>query len=145
MRRPNIEQAAAQGAGLVVLPELFSCGYVPNRAVWDAAEPPQGRTGQWLAATTQRLRICLGAGSAETDGSDLVAAARLEPSRKHYQQQPSFGGWLQPGPWLGRDVIIPFDIAAGRLSYATSRERKRKAQASATRTAGSPSSQPTAA
>jgi N-carbamoylputrescine amidase len=301
---PYIEQAAGQGAGLVVLPELFSCGYVPNRAVWDAAEPPQGRTAQWLAATARRLRIYLGAGSAEADGSDffnafilasptgeiagrayktnaeatifrrgrhehlidtpigrigigicadnqfaahlqamhdlqadlvlmphawptpakaaglvsqddvaaqhrrmtelpalyaralgvpvvfvnqvgpllpiggilgrlmnpkiwrlrgqsriidsdgsvlgalddqegvLVAAARLEPGRKHYQQQPSFGGWLQPGPWLGRNVIIPFDIATGRLSYAMSRERKRKAQASAAGTAGPTSSQP---
>jgi predicted amidohydrolase len=31
-----IEQAAGQGATVVVLPELFSCGYVPNREIWAA-------------------------------------------------------------------------------------------------------------
>jgi N-carbamoylputrescine amidase len=68
---PYIEQAAAQGAQLVVLAELFSCGYLPNRAVWDAAESPHGPTARWLAATARRLGIYLGAGSAETDGSDF--------------------------------------------------------------------------
>jgi len=41
-----IEQAAAQGAGLVVLPELFSCGYVANRAIWDMAEAREGGTAR---------------------------------------------------------------------------------------------------
>jgi N-carbamoylputrescine amidase len=68
---PYVEQAAAQGAQLVVLPELFSCGYLPNRTVWDAAEPPNGSTARWLAATARRLGIYLGAGSAEADGSDF--------------------------------------------------------------------------
>ncbi len=68
---PYIEQAAAHGAELVVLPELFSCGYLPNRMVWDAAEPRHGPTAQWLAATARRLGIYLGAGSAEADGSDF--------------------------------------------------------------------------
>ena len=48
--------------------------------------------------------------------------------------QPSFGGWLQPGPWARRHIIIPLDIAAGRLSYTISRQRRRKAQAAAERT-----------
>ena len=39
-----VDQAAAQGASIVVLPELFSCGYVPNRAVWEAAEARRGQT-----------------------------------------------------------------------------------------------------
>jgi predicted amidohydrolase len=42
---------------MVILPELFSCGYVPNREVWDAAEPMGGRTDRWLAETVRRLGI----------------------------------------------------------------------------------------
>ena len=45
-----VEQAAARGATVVVLPELFSCGYVPNRGVRDAAEARGGRADRWLAA-----------------------------------------------------------------------------------------------
>ena len=288
-----VEQAAAQGATIVVLPELFSCGYVPNRGVWEAAEARGGRTDRWLAATARRLGICLGTGAAESNGTDffnaftlatpdgqiagrayktnaeasifrrgraahlidipagrigvgicadnqfaatlrimheqradlilmphawptparaaglvsqadvaaqqrrmtelpvlyaralgvpvifvnqvgpllpigsilghlmdpriwllrgqsrivdcdgsvlgqlaeeegvLTAEVVMGPARKHYHAQPSFGGWLQPGSWAARHLIIPLDIAAGRLSYTISRERRRKARAAA--------------
>jgi N-carbamoylputrescine amidase len=68
---PLIEKAADQGAELVVLPELFTCGYVPNRAIWDVAEEADGPTVRWLVTTARRLGIHLGAGSVERDGSDF--------------------------------------------------------------------------
>ncbi|HUA48661.1 MAG TPA: carbon-nitrogen hydrolase family protein [Solirubrobacteraceae bacterium] len=69
---PLIEKAAAHGAEVVVLPELFSSGYIPNPAIWDMAEErEQGPMRQWLAATARRLGIYLGAGSVERDGSDF--------------------------------------------------------------------------
>jgi len=49
-----VEQAAGQGATMVVLPELLSCGYVPNRGVWDAAEAQDGRR---LAFVIMDMRI----------------------------------------------------------------------------------------
>lgn len=64
-----MEQVAGQGATVVVLPELFSCGYVPNREVWDLADAWGGRTDRWLAATARRLGTYLGAG--ETNGTDF--------------------------------------------------------------------------
>jgi N-carbamoylputrescine amidase len=295
---PMVEQAAAQGARLVVLPELFSCGYVPNRAVWDYAEPGDGPTSRWLAATAGRLGIYLGAGGAETDGTDffsvfilagpdgqvvgrayktnaeasvfrrgrgehlivtpagrigigicadnqfavqlrlmaeqradlilmphawptpvraagpvsqadvaahqrrmvelpvlyarslgvpvvfvnqvgpllpiggilgrlmdpqiwrlrgqsrivgpagsvlgqlgddegvLTAQAVMESPRRRYDAPPSFSGWLQPGAWPARHLIIPVDIAVGRLSYAASRERRRLARLATVRVSG---------
>jgi len=288
---PLVEQAAQQGATLVVLPELFSCGYLPNRAVWQAAEPRDGRTAGWLTATARRLGIYLGAGSVETDGADflnafllaapdgriagrayktnaeanvfrrgradhmiltpagrigvgicadnqfsaqlwlmheqraelilmphawptpvraaglvsekdvagqqsrmvglpvqyasalgvpvlfvnqvgpllpiggilgrmmdpaiwrlrgqsrivdsdgsvlgqlddqegvLAADVVMDPARRHFDPQPSYGGWLQPGAWGARHLFIPADIASGRLRYALSRKRRRVARA----------------
>ena len=73
------EQAAGQGARLVVLPELFSCGYLPSRAVWDAAEARGGPTERWLAATAGRPGIYLGAGTAQADGQRLLQ--RVHPGR----------------------------------------------------------------
>lgn len=71
---PFVEEAAAQGASLVALPELFSCGYVPNRSVWDSSEPANGRTAEWLTTTARRLGIYLGCGTVETDGIDFFNA-----------------------------------------------------------------------
>lgn len=286
-----VEQAAAAGASVVVLPELFSSGCLTSRAIWDAAEASDGPTARWLAATAARLGIYLGAGTAQSDGADfydvfmlagpdgeiagrgyktnaaasifrrgrsvhvidtaigrigvgicadnqysaqlrlmhelradlilmpcawptpitaaglvsaadvatlrrritelpvlyaralgvpvvlvnqvgplppiagmlgrlmdpqawrlrgqsrivdsdgslagaladdervLVAEVVMDRDRKHRDELPDFGGWLQPGPLLERRAIIPVDIVAGRLSYALSRTRVRKAEA----------------
>jgi predicted amidohydrolase len=40
---PFIQHAAAAGASMVVLPELFAPGYIPNKAIWDLAEPLANR------------------------------------------------------------------------------------------------------
>jgi N-carbamoylputrescine amidase len=68
---PLIEEAARNGAELVVLPELFACGYVPNQTVWDYAEPKNGPTVTWLSETAGRLGIYLGAGLVEVEGRDF--------------------------------------------------------------------------
>ncbi len=54
---PFIEQAIQAGAQLVVLPELFSTGYVPNETIWNAAEPKDGPTLSWLKQTSKRFGI----------------------------------------------------------------------------------------
>ena len=68
------------------------------------------------------------------DEGVLTAEAVMDPGRKYYEAQPSFGGWLQPGSWAARHLIIPLDIAGGRLSCTISRDRRRKARAAAGRT-----------
>lgn len=69
---PLIEKAAQAEAQLVVLPELFPSGYIPNEALWDVAEPPNGPTITWLKQTSKRLGIYLGAGLVESDGRDFL-------------------------------------------------------------------------
>ena len=68
---PYIEKAAHDGAQLVVLPELFPSGYIPNETIWEAAEPQNGPTVTWLKRVAKRLGIYLGAGLLETDGRDF--------------------------------------------------------------------------
>lgn len=60
-----IEQAAKEGAKLIVLPELFACGYIPNPSLWQYGETGESKTIRWLKYNSQRLKIFLGAGLVE--------------------------------------------------------------------------------
>ena len=75
-----IEQAAAGGASLIVLPELCNTGYVfDSRAeAFALAEAiPEGQTCQAWCALARRLGLTLVAGIAERDGPALYNAAVL--------------------------------------------------------------------
>lgn len=65
------EQGAAQGATLVLFPELMATGSYLSFNTWDSAEPSNGKTVQWLKSTSRRLHIYLGAGFFEADGDDF--------------------------------------------------------------------------
>lgn len=66
-----VQKAAQDGAVLILLPELMPSGYALTQAVWDAAEPAQGATHQWLADLSQRLGVWLGTSFIEADGPDF--------------------------------------------------------------------------
>jgi N-carbamoylputrescine amidase len=65
------ETAAAQGAKLVLYPEMMPNGSYLAFDSWDTAEPSNGKTVRWLKATSGRLHIYLGAGFFEADGEDF--------------------------------------------------------------------------
>jgi N-carbamoylputrescine amidase len=64
---PMVEQAAREGAKLVLLPEFMPTGYIFTTAIWDGAEPGNGQTVQWLKANSKRLGIWLGTSFLEAD------------------------------------------------------------------------------
>ena len=67
---PFVEDAAASGAQLVLLPELYSSGFVFERRLWDAAERLEdGATRTWLCALAARLRLHLGTSVLEARGA----------------------------------------------------------------------------
>ena len=66
-----IEQAARQGAKLVLLPELVPGGYTINESIWDTAEPFDGPSTQWMRALSKRLDIYLGTTFLEADREDF--------------------------------------------------------------------------
>jgi N-carbamoylputrescine amidase len=66
-----VRQAAGHGAELVLLPELMPSGYILSPELWDAAEPSDGPTAQWLRQTAWELGIWLGTTFLEADGADF--------------------------------------------------------------------------
>jgi len=65
---PLVEQAAREGARLILLPEFMPTGYIFTTAIWDGAEPTNGLTVQWLKANSKRLGVWLGTSFLEADG-----------------------------------------------------------------------------
>jgi predicted amidohydrolase len=76
-----VDKAAAQGAQLVVLPELFSTGYEYTDRNFGLAEPLDGRTGTWIVETARRLGVHLvGTFPARVEGQDYITALLAAPS-----------------------------------------------------------------
>lgn len=76
-----VEQAASQGAEIVVLPELAPGGYMLTEAIWDTAEPFNGITVAWLKTTAHRLGIHLGTSFLEAEGRDFYNSFALATPR----------------------------------------------------------------
>jgi N-carbamoylputrescine amidase len=66
-----VEQAAAQGAQLIALPELAASGYSLSDAIWEAGETRDGLTIRWLKQTSARLGVYLGIGFLEVEGEEF--------------------------------------------------------------------------
>jgi N-carbamoylputrescine amidase len=67
----HIEEAARQGAKLVLLPELMSGGYTLTDKIWDTAEPFDGPTTRWLRDLCRKLKLYVGTTFLEADGEDF--------------------------------------------------------------------------
>lgn len=66
-----VEQAARQGAKLVLLPELMPGGYRLTEEIQHTARPFDGAVTEWLAGLARRLDIHLGTTFLEQDGADF--------------------------------------------------------------------------
>lgn len=65
------EQAAQQGAELVLLPELFAIGFELNAHAWSSAEPQGGPTELWLVETARAHGFYIGGSYLERRGGDF--------------------------------------------------------------------------
>lgn len=59
----------------------------------------------------------------------IVADATLDPARKHAAAIPDYGGWIHPGAFPMRKIVMPIEIWWGKQSYRLSSERKMRALA----------------
>lgn len=65
------DEAARQGAQLVLLPELFSTGFQLDAPAWQHAEPQGGPSERWLAETARRHGLHIGGSYLEARGEDF--------------------------------------------------------------------------
>ncbi|MFW5696287.1 MAG: carbon-nitrogen hydrolase family protein [Phototrophicaceae bacterium] len=72
-----VMQAAANGAQLVALPQLFSLGYGYADAIYTLAEPMDGPTVGWLRDAAARYRVHLGGTLLIREGDHLYNRALL--------------------------------------------------------------------
>lgn len=54
-----VEQAAQQGAELVLLPEMMPGGYTLSEEIWETAESFDGPSTRWMRALSQRFKLYL--------------------------------------------------------------------------------------
>lgn len=66
-----ISRAVAEGASMVLLPELTPGGYELTEAIWDSAETISGPSVAWLKATAAHHGIHLGMSFLEADAQDF--------------------------------------------------------------------------
>lgn len=66
-----VHVAARQGAKIVLTPELMPCGYTLTEAIWEYAEPFNGRTVAWLRELAKQLHIFLGTSFLEAQDEDF--------------------------------------------------------------------------
>ncbi len=80
-----VEQATAQGARLIVLPELFGTGYEYTDRNFDLPEPLDGLTGTWIVETARRLGVHLvGSFPAEIEGTAYIVAMLAAPDGRQW-------------------------------------------------------------
>ncbi len=109
-----VENAAAQGASLIVCPEFLATGYVYDESIWDSGEPAGGRTEQWLADIASRLGVVVGAGWMQAEGDEFYNVFSLFDregrllGRVRKASLPIFEGWyFAPCP---RDKVVPTEF-----------------------------------
>ena len=112
-----VEEAARDGAELILLPEFLATGYAWTTDIWNAAEPAVGPTVEWLSRTSSRFQVWLGASFLEAEGDDfyntfvLTAPDGSEAGRVRKQSPALWEAFFFRGQ-AGPHVI---DTALGRI------------------------------
>lgn len=88
-----IETAAARGARLVVLPELFNVGYFIGRELFDLWETEDGQTVSWMRAQARQHQALVAGTIAERRGRCLYNTMFIaEPDgtlHRHMKRTPT--------------------------------------------------------
>ena len=124
---PLVARAAADGAELVLLPELMAVNYRFTSEMWDCAETEKGTTVQWLRDTASHLQLYLGTSFLEACGDDffntfVLVTPEGEVAGRVRKQTPAL---LEP--WFFRGEAGPHVIktALGRIGVGVCNDNHR--------------------
>lgn len=114
-----VEQVAAQGAQLVLAPELLATGYIFHSSIWKNAESKNGPTVQWLKELAAKFKIYLGASYLEKDKKHffntfvLMGPDGSEAIRVRKCRTPSFESYYFQAE---KELPHVFDTDLGRIA-----------------------------
>lgn len=111
-----VAQAAAQGAALAVLPELFNTGYVYDECNDALAEPEDGPTPAWLRQMAARYNLHLGGALLLREGDEIYDSLLLAaPDGRTWRYDKRYPwAWERAYFRPGRGVTIA-ETALGRI------------------------------
>ena len=124
------EEAAAAGAQLVVLPELFNIGYEYSERNHARAEAADGPALSWMRQTSARLGVHLAGSLLLIDGAEVYNTLFLTaPNGQSWRYDKNYPwgwerGYFRGGRWAGLAVIaITLSLA---ISWLARRSRIRE-------------------
>jgi len=98
-----VNHAAAAGAQLIVLPELFNTGYGYSDANHRLAEPSNGPTGTWMRETAARLNVHLAGSLMLLDEGEIYNALLLfSPDGHTWRYDKNYPWGWERGYFRGR-------------------------------------------
>lgn len=117
------QEMSKEPVDLIVLPELFTCGYC-SQALATVAEPADGPTARKFAALSAELNVLIGFGFAESTGKKLVYNSWMlvEPDAKrhiyrktHLHPTTTGGKTNEPELFLPGQSLEPFATRLGTI------------------------------
>jgi hypothetical protein len=112
-----VEQAAGEGAQLIVLPELFNIGYTYEGDNFHKAEPRGGPSDRWMNTIARRLGVHLAGSLLLTESGDIYNTLLLHaPDGRSWRYDKRYPwGWERGYFRAGRGGTVVADTDLGRI------------------------------
>ncbi|GAA3802465.1 carbon-nitrogen hydrolase family protein [Streptomyces chiangmaiensis] len=112
-------RAAAAGAGLLIVPEMFLTGYAIGGDIARLAEPADGDSADAVAEITSRHGLAIAYGYPERDGETVFNSAQLVSAEggrlANYRKTHLFGGFERDHFTPGKKPVVQVELNGLRV------------------------------